>query len=265
MRTQQSRLLWRITGLISLLSFLLFAVGFALALNPSILAPAKTGIPDKEQHPQVALPLPSNGQLTIVTLGDSLTRGTGDANGQGYVGLVRQALEKQTGHKPLLTNLAIKGLQSAGLLKQLQQQQVQAQLATANLILFTIGGNDMFQESGEVENLDEKKLAQAADQLAANFDKILKQIRSLNKEATVVYLSLYNPFGNTEAKADTAPPVLAWNSKAEAIASAYSKVLVVPTYDLFVQKEAAYLYTDHFHPNSDGYARMADRVLQALK
>ncbi|MFY0545291.1 GDSL-type esterase/lipase family protein [Brevibacillus sp. H7] len=257
-------LLWRTTGLLALISFLLFAGGFVFAVDPQQLSPRKP-LPEERKAEERGVPLPADGKWNVVTLGDSLTRGVGDANGQGYVGLVREALEKQTGQPSVLTNLAISGLQSPGLLEQLSQTQVKRQLAEANLILFTIGGNDLFHQSGGVYTIDQKKLAEATMTLSANFEQILQRIRALNPKATIVYTALYNPFGDTEAAVDTIKPVLEWNSTASEIAAKYRGVIVVPTYDLFFQKEKTYLYTDHFHPNSEGYARIAERVMQALQ
>lgn len=260
------QLLWRSTGIAALLSLFIFVGGFVFALDPHLLAPATPNRPaDQSKQNAPNPPLPTDGNLFVVTLGDSLTRGAGDANGQGYAGLVRQALEKRRGEKLIFTNLAINGLQSPGLLEQVTQPQVKKLLTEADLILFTIGGNDLFQQSGGVYGLDEKKLTEATKSLTANFESILKQIRTLNPKATIIYTALYNPFGDTEMAFDTTQPVLDWNSTAAKIAAKYQGVVVVPTYDLFWHKEKAYLYTDHFHPNSAGYGRIADRILQALQ
>lgn len=262
MRTS-GQLLWRTVGLLSLVSMLVFATGFVLAINPKQLAPQQTAPPAKNAQPSA--PLPAEGIRTIVALGDSLTRGAGDANGQGYVGLVRQDLEKKLGHTITFTNLAINGQTSSDLRKQLAQDQVKQQIAKADLILFTIGGNDLFQQTGGLYTIDNKKLAEATKGLTANFEAILQEVRSLNNHATIVYTSLYNPFGDTEASGETVKPVLDWNNAASQIAAKYPRVLVVPTYDLFVGKEKTYLYTDHFHPNADGYSRIAARIIQALQ
>lgn len=266
MRLTSGQPLWRFTFSFSLISLLLFAAGFFFSMDPALLRTSPLGAPASEQRSeQPTTPLPPDGQLKVVTLGDSLTRGAGDANGVGYVGLVKEALEKRRGTPPMLTNLAINGLESTGLLEQLKQTQVKQAVADADLILFTIGGNDLFRQSGGVYDLDEKKLAAAMSGLATNYKQILSQIRSLNKNAPIVYTSLYNPFGDTEASVDTIQPVLSWNSKAAELASRYPKVIVVPTYDLFINKEKAYLYSDHFHPNQAGYRRIADRIIQALE
>ncbi|QRG66050.1 GDSL-type esterase/lipase family protein [Brevibacillus choshinensis] len=262
MRTS-GRLLWRMAGLLSFASFLLFATGFVLALDPQQLAPARATAPS--QTPQKTSPLPAEGVHKIVALGDSLTRGAGDANGQGYAGLVRQALEKKLGTSITFSNLAINGQESTDLVKQLSQEQVKSLLGEANLVLFTIGGNDMFRQTGGLYTIDKEKLAAATKQLTTNYEEVIKQIRTVNPKATIVYTTLYNPFGDTEASVDTIKPVIDWNYTASQIAAKYSNVIVVPTYDLFVGKEKSYLYTDHFHPNTAGYERMAARVVQALE
>ncbi|GEB34401.1 MULTISPECIES: GDSL-type esterase/lipase family protein [Brevibacillus] len=262
MRTS-GKLLWRTAGLLSFLSFLLLATGFVLAMNPQQLAPA-TGTSPAESAKTPA-PLPAEGVRKIVALGDSLTRGAGDANGQGYVGLVRQALEKKAGHSITFTNLAINGQESTDLLKQMSEAQVKTLIADADLILFTIGGNDLFRQTGGLYTIEQEKVAAAIDRLTTNYEEIIRQIRALNKKATIVYTSLYNPFGNTEAAVDTVQPVLDWNNSASQIAARYPQVFVVPTYDMFLRKEQSYLYTDHFHPNTEGYSRIAERIMQALE
>ncbi|WP_139490168.1 GDSL-type esterase/lipase family protein [Brevibacillus dissolubilis] len=261
---RSGKLLWRVTGTVAFLSLLLFLTGFSLSLQPQALAPDRPGVPD-QTAPAEQAPLPKTGQLNVVALGDSLTRGVGDADGEGYVGKFRAAYEKASGQPITLTNLAISGIQSGRLKEQLQETTVQKLVQQADLILFTIGGNDLFQQSGGIADLDKEMLDRAAVSLAHNFTQILTTLRTINPEAKIVHVSLYNPFGDTEAKADTTPPTLAWNSTAADIAARFPNVVVVPTYDLFYQKEKMYLYNDHFHPNSDGYERMAMRVMQAVE
>lgn len=252
--------MWRVTAVVSLLSLLLFLAGFGMALNPRLFAfPA---FPDKTngQAPQTE----DKDRLHIVTLGDSLTRGAGDENGKGYVGYFRDLIE-QDGQETILTNLAINGLESTGLLKQLKQQQVRQLISQADLILFTIGGNDLFRQTGGVYELDLAKVEPALLRLSHNLKAILDELRSLNENALIVYTTLYNPFADTDIGDVSTPPVHRWNSIAQETASRYKRVVVVPTFDQFYQKEQEYLFTDHFHPNKEGYQRMAERVYQAVK
>ncbi|MFM1653983.1 GDSL-type esterase/lipase family protein [Brevibacillus sp. B_LB10_24] len=266
MRPRTGQLLWRVTASAAFLSLLALMAGFAFALHPQWLAPA-TGTPaPSDTGPSAPAAAPETDQrFQLVTLGDSLTRGTGDANGQGYVGIVRKALEEQQQGKITLTNLAINGLQSAELLDQIKQPHVRRLLSDADLILFTIGGNDLFSQSGGIYEVNPEKLDVALQELASRFTRILQEMRGLNTRAPIIYTSLYNPFGDTGAAAESASAVLDWDHQAGKIAAQFSDVLAVPTYDLFAHKEKTYLYSDHFHPNTDGYQRMAERILQAIK
>ena len=55
--------------------------------------------------------------LTVVALGDSLTRGTGDVSGKGYVGIVTEELKKRLSPQEIaIYNLGINGQTSSELL-----------------------------------------------------------------------------------------------------------------------------------------------------
>lgn len=83
------------------------------------------------------------GEFKIIALGDSLTRGTGDIEGKGYAGYVSDHL-KLTGREISLVNLGIKGLTSSQLAEQMKQKEIGRQIGQADVILMTIGGNDLF-------------------------------------------------------------------------------------------------------------------------
>ncbi len=76
---------------------------------------------------------------SYVALGDSISTGYGLANKttQGFTYLLADELGYE------LTNLAVDGNTAAGILAQLQQQQVQNAVAGADLITITAGGNDL--------------------------------------------------------------------------------------------------------------------------
>ncbi|UJF36104.1 SGNH/GDSL hydrolase family protein [Paenibacillus hexagrammi] len=57
-----------------------------------------------------------------------------------------------------------------------------------------------------------------------------------------------------------------WNDRVFTYTNRYSNMVLVPTYDLFEQNLLKYISSaDHFHPNGDGYERIADRIVQILK
>jgi len=201
---------------------------------------------------------PSNG-LKIIALGDSLTRGTGDIEGKGYVGYVSDQL-KQSGTDVSLVNLGIKGLTSSELVEQMKQKEIERQIGQADIILMTIGGNDLFLGGQSLTDLSEASISGLEEAYINHLKTILTSIRAVNTEATVYLLGLYNPFSEFQNGELMSTVVRNWNSKTAETLAQYSRAVLVPTYDLFQLKAEKLLFTDHFHPNETGYRLMAGRV-----
>ena len=77
--------------LITIASFCLFAYGFVSGVN-DVLNPKASNLIKKTDV--VAKEKKKTGTLQIVSLGDSLTRGVGDKEGIGYVGRMKEDLQK---------------------------------------------------------------------------------------------------------------------------------------------------------------------------
>jgi lysophospholipase L1-like esterase len=200
----------------------------------------------------------------IVALGDSLTRGTGDAAGKGYVGYLMDDLKKKSDQQLLVTNLGIKGQTSVQLADQVKQQEVQRQIKLADTILITIGGNDLFRGGQTLAELDIQEVEGIKEEYLQNVDSILSSIRSQNTEANVFLIGLYNPFINLQDAKMTSQIVRDWNERSADISAKYPQTVFVPTFDLFQLKVEDYLYTDKFHPNTEGYKLIAERVASLL-
>ncbi|MGO4274197.1 lipase, partial [Paenibacillus sp. TAF58] len=77
---------------------------------------------------------------------------------------------------------------------------------------------------------------------------------------------LYHPFLELDPKKEGSLIVQRWNNSVFEMMNRYPHMAIVPTYDLFEQNLIKYLSSaDHFHPNGDGYERIADRIVQILK
>jgi lysophospholipase L1-like esterase len=202
--------------------------------------------------------------IHIIALGDSLTRGTGDESGKGYVGYVVDELQTKTKQSIHVKNLAIKGHRSAGLASQLQQVEVQRQIKQADIILMTIGGNDLFQSGEALSNFSLERINQAKADYLQNLNTIFKTIRSLNPNAVVFYISLYNPFNDLKDAKMTSAVVREWNFDSAEVAANYPNIIAVPTFDLFELNVNDYLYSDKFHPNKEGYKLIGERVASLI-
>ncbi|MNI32526.1 Spore germination lipase LipC [compost metagenome] len=268
-----SKIIWGIMGTVAVISTLLFIVGFAYASN-QILFPKKTAIAEPVSTPVVNKDkvTEAKDKLQIVALGDSLTAGTGDLAGKGYVGRVKEKLETQMG-KPVfvINNFAVPGYTTTQLLADVKKQQTQSAMKEADIILFTIGGNDLF-EGGEGlftgEGQDEFNPQAAVVRIAPAIDRveqIITEVNKVNPDAVVLYVGLYHPYLDMDPKKEGSLIVQKWNDSVFAIMNRYPNMIVVPTYDLFERNLMKYLFTDHFHPNQDGYERIADRIAQIMK
>lgn len=199
--------------------------------------------------------------MTIVALGDSLTRGTGDEAGKGYIGFVTENLENRLKPQKInVYNLGINGQTSSMLLKQLGQLNIKNQISEADVILMTIGGNDLFQKGETLYNLNIENVQQLQQQYLTNLEQIFTIIRENNAQATVFILGLYNPFIDLDKSEATNEIIRTWNYTTETVTGKFDKVVFVPTFDLFQLSVNDYLYSDHFHPNQAGYHLISDRL-----
>nr|WP_232101885.1 GDSL-type esterase/lipase family protein [Paenibacillus sp. URB8-2] len=247
-----------------------------------------------------AAPAAGTDVLKVAAVGDSLAKGTGDDTGEGFVRRTVAGLSTDGMKAELIGNLGINGLTTTGLEDKLKEEGVQYVLRQANIILVSIGGNDLFDgaqsmlneasertvpEGGasdsagtpgvsagasrgtdELKNLDPKRLLADLPSVSKRLEFILGAISKINPSAKIYYIGLYNPFGDLrEMLIPGNQAVTAWNDAAMDIINRNMDMTLVPTLDLFNGHLDKYLSSDHFHPNGDGYQRMADRVVQAVR
>ena len=204
------------------------------------------------------------GGVQLLALGDSLTRGTGDEAGKGYIGYLKDRLLDKTDEEITLTNYGVKGQTSSELTTQVKQQEIQRQVNNADIIFITIGGNDLFQGGETLSHINDNTISELSAAYNENLKEILSILRSANEEAPIYLIGLYNPFSDLEDSELTSKIVRDWNYASSETSAAFAKTIFVPTYDIFQQNVQAYLYSDHFHPNKQGYELMADRVASLI-
>lgn len=253
-----SRKVRLITGFATL-TCLLWLFGLGWAVKDYLIGTQSPALsPSASEQPVI----PSE-ELKIVALGDSLTRGTGDIEGKGYVGYVSDQL-KQSGMEISLINLGIKGLTSPELAKQLKENEISRQIGQADVVLMTIGGNDLFLGGQTLSDISEASIASLGDAFLINLEAIITNVRAVNTEATVYLLGLYNPFSEFDDGELLSEVVRGWNYKAAELLAQDTKTVLVPTFDIFQRNVNDFLFTDHFHPNEKGYRLMAKRVADLI-
>ncbi|HDR6258106.1 TPA: SGNH/GDSL hydrolase family protein [Bacillus cereus] len=245
--------------LITIASFCLFAYGFVSGVN-DVLNPKASNLIKKTDV--VAKEKKKTGTLQIVSLGDSLTRGVGDKEGIGYVGRMKEDLQKDYKQKIALTNLAVSGAKMPDLLKQIESNGAQYSIKQADVIVLTIGGNDLFPGWESLGKIDLETYRPDTETFQDEAKKIIEEIRKLNTDSPIFWLGLYNPFEDVEDLKGSSNIVVDWNASLEKLALNDKNVYITPTFDLFQNRGKDLLYSDHFHPNEVGYTYMAERLVQ---
>lgn len=188
----------------------------------------------------------------IVILGDSV------AYGYGTKGGIARHLEDSFPASEVL-NFGINGLTSDGLVERLRADHWQAELATADLVLLNIGGNDLlrqYKDGGASELI--RQFAALKKKYRRNLLEIYGHIQADNDRVLIVQNSLYNSmkkevqyFGFTNLL------FRMWNSAIGAkgvIVTNTRKMGKVPS-----------IWLDSIHPNEEGYAIMHQLLLETLQ
>ncbi|MGU3473915.1 GDSL-type esterase/lipase family protein [Paenibacillus sp. D51F] len=265
--------LWRILGTGSLAATLLLGGGFVYAVQDMLGSGSGLSAPAKKPVlAETGGSFADASTIYVTALGDSLTKGIGDNTGEGYVKQVLKGLGEATG-KPVqqINNLAVAGLTASELDEMLEKDQGMAYpIRQANLILLTIGGNDLFRtalaqaEDGNAADISVESVASRIPDAIASFKSVIGRIRAINPDATIAYIGLYNPFYDIPELKEGIVPVQKWNDEAFAVLGKDPHAVLVPVLDLFQLHGSGYLSSDHFHPNHEGYVRISDRIIQSL-
>ncbi|HLR79711.1 MAG TPA: SGNH/GDSL hydrolase family protein [Bacillota bacterium] len=205
-------------------------------------------------------------ETNIVAIGDSLTQGVGDSQKKGgYVGILERTINKedQLAH---FENYGKRGDRTDQLIDRLDSTEIQASIREADIILITIGANDIMQVVKEnITNLTYEQFTEARTKYESRLQSLFNKIKALNGKAEIYLIGFYNPFAKyfpnikeLEAIADD------WNRTSEQVTEQYERVTYIPTDDLFANPDDELYADDNFHPNDQGYEQIAQRVLDYL-
>ncbi|ALC81339.1 MULTISPECIES: SGNH/GDSL hydrolase family protein [Bacillus] len=217
-------------------------------------------IEEKVQNPKTI----EKKNIKIAAIGDSLTQGVGDESGKGYVGMVVDQLKKEENVGSVsVDNFAVKGHRTVDTIKKLKEVQVQNGIKEADIILMTIGGNDLMRVVRQhFLDLTYEPFQIEQNNYRSHLTEILSTVRKLNSDADIVYVGLYNPFKFTLSEIKEFDEIIEdWNAAAAEEVSKDPNVKHVRIEDLFAEySDEKKLSEDEFHPNEKGYTLIADRV-----
>ncbi|WP_226581691.1 SGNH/GDSL hydrolase family protein [Halobacillus litoralis] len=208
--------------------------------------------------------------LQIVAVGDSLTQGVGDkTDNGGYIGILEDTFQSNTDADTLeLLNYGKRGNRTDQLLKRLDEEEISKSLSNADLVLITIGANDVMKVvKNNFTNLNYEDFAEEQREYEDRLHQIIQRIQRLNPDAPIYLIGLYNPFNQYFNNIPELGQIMEdWNVTSKQVLKDYDKATFIPIRDVFEGEEEELLWEeDHFHPNERGYKKMAERVLEYIR
>ncbi|WP_034551805.1 GDSL-type esterase/lipase family protein [Carnobacterium funditum] len=198
----------------------------------------------------------------ILILGDSIGFGVGDEENLGLEKRYLDLVNKNNENKKAITNISVPGYESNELVDLIKSGENKSSISNANLIILSIGGNDL----NRLEYEDNVTLTIAFEEALKNYKQnlefIIKEIRTINPDAQLACIGLYNPYSKEEP--EKARLLLKWNYETRLIVNADVKFAYIPTYELFEYHLNDYLSIDEFHPSGLGYQVIAEELYRIL-
>lgn len=240
----------------ALVAVALFAYGFIAYLRGDRGEPV-----DFLPQRAAAAPVAPRNLITPVILGDSLARGAGDERGLGISGRLDEELRRRGIRARRTYNLGVNGARTADLLRQLESPNVQQLLRDANVIVVSIGGNDLWG-GNDWRNASPSNAEETMDGVLARIETAVERIRAANPRARVFFIGLYNPFVSNPEGARLSSLVNRWNARLLERFGEDPNFTLVATADLFSHRDR--LSVDRFHPGGEGYGLIARRIAESV-
>jgi len=203
----------------------------------------------------------------VVAIGDSLTQGVGDANNSGgYVGILDDVVNDDI-QTATFDNFGHAGDRTDQLLKRMKDPKVQTSLKKADIVLITVGANDIMKILRDnITDLNYQEFKEEQPAYEERLTTIFTNLSYLNESAEIYLVGFYNPFEQYFADVPELDQIVEdWNSIGEKVTATESQFHYIPTKDLFDDADQDLFYEDNFHPNNDGYEKMAKRVLDYIE
>jgi lysophospholipase L1-like esterase len=198
--------------------------------------------------------------IAPIILGDSLARGTGDESGLGIGGRFVADVRARHRESRNIVNVAVNGARARDLLEQLQSRNVRTLVAESNIVILSIGGNDLWGDNFQSGPPGDPE--RVMDQVLGHVEEAVHTLRETNPKARLFLIGLYNPFLHTPFGQQLNPFVNRWNARLIERFASDPNVTVVQTSDIFAYEDR--LSADRFHPSAEGYERIARRIADAV-
>jgi lysophospholipase L1-like esterase len=247
-----------------------------------LLATTGAGTADRERT--TSLPIsssPGRSPLRVVALGDSVTSGAA-CGCAAFPGIYGQLLSQRTGVQVTVDNRGVSGLDSEGLLQQLEASgsATAGAVSESDVDLITIGANDFGDHHDEIVDANCAKagtgdcVSDELEQLSGDLRRILSRVRQLRtgRPTTALVTGYWNVFEDGQVArqnftADGRAATVDLTRRANTVIAAAAVAEGASPVDLagpFAQHDVTQLLApDGDHPNAAGHQLIAEVLLAA--
>jgi lysophospholipase L1-like esterase len=248
-------LFWYLPVGISLIAATVFAYGFVAYVRGDTGSPVDTA---SSRTPPPAAP---TAMISPMILGDSLARGAGDEAGLGIAGRLDEELRRRKIRARRTVNVGVNGSRTRDLLEVIDRPNVKRLLAESNVIIVSIGGNDLWG-GNDWRNAAPPDPDAVMDEVLGRIENAIEKIRAANPRARIFFVGLYNPFVSTPMGKQLSGLVNRWNARLLEHFGNDPDFTLVATADLFSHRDR--LALDRFHPGGEGYGLIARRIADGI-
>ncbi len=258
------KIIWPILSFMSVALSIVFILGFIFSVNISnskdkdyIEKPMENLKDISEEGDKVM-----DDSSEIIIMGDSIGFGVGDEEnlgiGKRYLDLINKKEKTQID----ITNISVPGYTTDELVDLVKSEENKYSISNADLIIISIGGNDLNRLNYEDNLAKNIEFKEALKKYKENLEFIITEIRSINTDAQLAFIGLYNPYSGEVAEKSRV--LLEWNYETRLIVDSDFKFVYIPTYELFQYHLDEYLSLDDFHPSAAGYQIIAEELYRIL-
>lgn len=199
-----------------------------------------------------------DGAMRVVVLGDSVARGAGDEKGLGLPGWLNHDLQATAAGAASTLNLGINGGRTFNVARLLREPRSRNSIAQADLVVMSIGGNDLYGDS-LARLLTTLWPWYQRERTLSRVTSLVAQVREINPGARIYILGLYNPYQASRAGRWIDVQVNLWDGALIQRLSEMRGVTVIRIADVLARADRL-SPIDHFHPGTLGYAAIARRI-----
>ncbi|TGE33399.1 GDSL-type esterase/lipase family protein [Desulfosporosinus sp. Sb-LF] len=259
--------MWYSIVTIAFVGFIVLSIGFYQAIIVTTMTdpqPPDTSTTQTTGNSTTNLSSKNASSFNVLILGDSVAKGTGDEKGKGFSGYLPESFKNNTSKEIVVNNAGIDGLESLGLLEQLQSKKLEKTIIDSEMILVSIGGNDIrsILSLNDLAKEDQFKVRQ--DSYLANLKQTLKVLRTTNPNSKVIFVGLYNPYEKANSLEDIRL-LHTWNYNTQQLVEDDGKGIFIPTDDLLKFNLGKFIAKDGLHPNSAGYQALSNRISKSVE